>query len=339
MDFQIHPNKIRQVLFLIALVILGFIIAHEMYFMLGAFMGAITLYVLLRAAMIHLLVTKKWPTWLAALTLMFASGVVLIIPLAWMISVLVQKIQPFVQNPAALNQYFHLVHEYLLSHYKIDILNADNIAKLNAMILPAVQKTLGGTVSAAGSILIMYLILYFLLANVKQVELWLRHQIPFKQHNVQRIITEFRSIVYSNALAIPMVAALQGLVGLIGYWIFGVQEFVLMGLLTAICSMIPVVGSMIIYVPLAVYQLAIGNTTQGIMLAAWGLFLIGSVDNIARFLLQKRMANIHPLITLFGVFIGVNLFGFMGIIFGPVLLAMFLLLVRIYVDEFGRANV
>ena len=126
---------------------------------------------------------------------------------------------------------------------------------------------------------------------------------------------------------------------MIGYGIFGVKEFVLMGVLTAICSMIPVVGSMLIYLPLGVYQLAIGNTTNGIFLLLWGFVLIGSVDNIARFMLQKKMANMHPLITLFGVFIGVNMFGFMGIIFGPVLLSMFLLLVKIYVDEFGKANV
>lgn len=339
MDFQLHPNKIRQVLFLLAILIVGYIIAKEMYFMLGAFMGAITLYVLLRSPMIHLVVSKKWPKWVAALVMMLASMVILVVPLVWMVSVLIDKVQPFIQNPDSLNQYFHLVHEYLLSKYKVDILNAENIAKLNAMVLPMVQKTMGSTLSAVGNIFIMYLMLYFMLVNVKEVELWLRNQIPFKQHNVQRIMNEFRGIVYSNALAIPMVAALQGVVGLIGYGIFGVKEFVLMGVLTAICSMIPVVGSMLIYLPLGVYQLAIGNTTNGIFLLLWGFVLIGSVDNIARFMLQKKMANMHPLITLFGVFIGVNMFGFMGIIFGPVLLSMFLLLVKIYVDEFGKANV
>lgn len=339
MEFQIHPNKVRQVLFLLVVITLGLIISREMYFMLGAFLGAITLYVLLRSAMIYLVIDKKWPQTLAALTLILTSLMVLVAPVAWMISVLLHKVQPILNNPASLNQYFHLVHEYLLSHYKIDILNPENIAKLNAMVFPTIQKTLGSTLSAVGNLFIMYLILYFLLVNIKGVELWLRNQIPFKQHNVQRILNEIRGIVYSNALAIPMVAALQGLVGLIGYWIFGVEEFVLMGLLTALCSMIPVVGSMLIYIPLAVYQLAIGHTTQGVLLLIWGLAIIGSVDNIARFMLQKRLANIHPLITLFGVFIGVNMFGFLGIIFGPVLLSLFLLLVKIYVDEFGRANV
>lgn len=66
----------------------------------------------------------------------------------------------------------------------------------------------------------------------------------------------------------------------------------------------------------------------------WGFFAIGSVDNIARFVLQKRLADVHPLITILGVLMGIGLFGFLGIIFGPILISMFILLVRIYNDEF-----
>ena len=71
----------------------------------------------------------------------------------------------------------------------------------------------------------------------------------------------------------------------------------------------------------------------------WGVVVIGSVDNVARFMLQKKMSDTHPLITIFGVIIGVNLFGFLGVIFGPLLLSIFILLVKVYIDEFGRAGV
>lgn len=338
MIHQIHPNKIRQILLLVLVLILGIIISREMYFMLGAFLGAITLYVLLRSPMIYFITKTKFPKWLSALLLILMSFVILVVPVAWMASVMFDKIKPFIQNPNLLNDYYHQIHEYLITKFDIDVLNTDNVSKLNAMVLPVVQQTIGNTLSVLGNIFIMYLILFFLLINTKEVELWLRQQIPFKQSNVQRTINELRSMVYSNAVAIPLVALLQGFVGLIGYWIFGVPEFILMGLLTAICSMLPVVGSMLIYVPLALYQLAINHTWQGIAIALWGFIVIGSIDNIARFMLQKRMANVHPLITLFGVFIGVDMFGFLGIIFGPLLLSMFILLVRIYIDEFGRAN-
>ena len=69
-------------------------------------------------------------------------------------------------------------------------------------------------------------------------------------------------------------------------------------------------------------------------MAAWGFGVIGLVDNLFRFLLNKKLGDIHPLITIFGVIIGVQLFGFIGLIFGPLLISMFLLLLKIYSSEF-----
>jgi predicted PurR-regulated permease PerM len=201
-----------------------------------------------------------------------------------------------------------------------------------------VQKTLGSTVTALGNLFLMYLVLFFLLVQTRQVETWLKKSVPFKTKNVKIIISDIRNLVYSNALGIPIVALIQGIVGLIGYWIFGVEEFILMGILTAISSVVPIVGTLVVYLPIAIYQFAEGGAWQGTGVALWGIIVIGSVDNIARFMVQKKLANIHPLITLLGVIMGINLFGFLGIIFGPLLLSIFFVLVKIYIDEFGKVN-
>lgn len=146
-------------------------------------------------------------------------------------------------------------------------------------------------------------------------------------------------MVFSNAIGIPLVAIIQGITAFIGYSIFGVQDALLLGILTAIFSVIPILGSMLIWGSLSLYLLASGMQNSGIGVGLWGFFAVGSIDNIARFLLQKRIGNIHPLITIFGIIIGVSLFGFIGLIFGPLLLSMFILLVKIYTDEFGIAKV
>lgn len=338
MVHQIHPNAIRQLLFVSILVLLAFVIGKEMYFLLGAFLGAITLYVLLRSFMFKLIIKFKFKKWLAALILIFATIIAIVLPTAWFISIAVNKITPLINNPTLITTSFQTIHDYLLTKFNLDILNKDNISKLNAQALPLVQSMIGSTLSTIGNLFVMYLILYFLLTSSTDVERWLRNHVPFKNSNVIKVIGEFRSMVYSNAVGIPIVAVLQGLTGLIGYWIFGVEQFLLMGLFTTVCSVIPVVGSMVIYVPLAIYQLAIGHTWQGVAIALWGFIFIGTIDNIARFMIQKKIANVHPLITIFGVIIGINLFGFLGIIFGPLLLSMFLLLVKVYIDEFGKAD-
>jgi predicted PurR-regulated permease PerM len=77
-----------------------------------------------------------------------------------------------------------------------------------------------------------------------------------------------------------------------------------------------------------------GKTGQGIAMGIWGFGFIGLVDNLFRFLINKKLGNIHPLVTIFGVLAGLQLFGFIGIVFGPLLIAIFILLLRIYGNEF-----
>ena len=335
---QIHPNKIRQLFFLSVIILLFIVISKELYSILGAFLGAITLYVLLRNLMIKLTVKFNMKKWLASIILIISSLIIIILPAIWIVSISYEKIQPIINNPTLFNQSFEKIHVYLIQKAHIDILNADNIAKINAFVLGYAKKIVGGTMATLGNIFIMFFVLYFMLVQTLEIETWLRKNVPFNNSNVNKIISESRNLIVSNAIGVPIVAILQGLTGLIGYFIFGVQDFLFLGILTTICSIIPVVGSMIIWVPIMLFQLSLGNTWQGIAIGLWGFLLIGSVDNVARFVLQKKMANVHPLITIFGVFIGINIFGFLGIIFGPILFSIFFLLVKIYIDEFGKSS-
>lgn len=336
--FQIAPNIIRQVLFISVLLILGIVILKELYFMVGAFLGAITLYVILMYPMKYLTIYKRWPAWIAALCLMFLSLIVMVIPIVYLVSVAIDKVKPIIENPVVINEKFNEVHQYLFTNYNIDLLKEENVSKVSGQIVPMVQKTLGGTFSSLGNIFLMYLVLYFMLVQTRQLERWLRKNLPFKTANVKKIITDIRNLVYSNALGIPIVAIIQGLVGTLGYWIFSVNEYILMGILTAISSVIPIVGTLAIYLPLSVYLFVTGNTYSAIGVCLWGFLVIGSVDNIARLMVQKKLADVHPLITLLGVFMGINLFGFIGVIFGPLMLSLFFILSQIYVDEFGKAD-
>ena len=336
--FQIHPNIIRQIMFLCILVLMGFLITNGLYFMMSSFLGAVTFYVILMYPMKYLVIIKKWPSWLAALVLMLLSLFVMVIPFIYLTSIAIGKLMQVVNNPSVINDVFNTIHEYLITHYNIDILNADNVQNMSAKMLPIAQKVLGGTFSAIGNIFLMYLILYFMLSESRKVEHWLKRTLPLKRANVKTVVFEIRNLVYSNALGIPIVALIQGVTGVIGYWIFGVEEFLLMGIMTAISSVIPVVGTLTVYLPLAVYQFIVGGPFEGIGVALWGFIVIGSVDNVARLLVQKKLANVHPLITLLGVFLGINLFGFIGLIFGPLLISVFFILLRIYIDEFGKSD-
>jgi predicted PurR-regulated permease PerM len=177
-----------------------------------------------------------------------------------------------------------------------------------------------------------------MLMKVGQIQRWLLRALPVKRENADSVLKEIREMIMSNSIGIPVLGAVQGIVAMIGYSMFGVEEPILWGIITGIASVIPILGTMAAWVPLTILAFARGDTSNGIWLALWGLIIIGGSDNVFRFILQKYLADIHPLITVFGVILGLNLFGFMGIIFGPLILSLFLLLVRIYYDEFAQTH-
>ena len=180
----------------------------------------------------------------------------------------------------------------------------------------------------------MYFILYFMLVNGRNMEDSLYEYIPLKDGNVELIGKEVKRMVVSNTIAIPLIAFIQGFVGLIGYLIIGISEPFLWFVATSLTAMLPIVGAALVYVPLTIMLLVQGHIGKGIAMGLWGFLLIGLVDNLFRFMLNKKLGDIHPLITVFGVIVGIQLFGFIGLIFGPLLISMFILLLQIYSNEF-----
>src|SRR5690606_11046275 len=131
----------------------------------------------------------------------------------------------------------------------------------------------------------------------------------------------------------------QGIVAMIGYWIFGVESYILLGLLTGIASIIPILGTMTIYVPICLIAFATGSLGNAIGLTLYCFFLVGAIDNLLRFTILKTIGNVTPMITVFGVLLGLNLFGMLGLIFGPLILSSIGVLVKVYSNEYGKGIV
>ena len=329
------PNAyIRQIIFILCITGLGLLIFLQLKNFLPAVLGAYTLYVLLRKWMFQLTVKLKGRSSIAALLLMLGSFIVILLPINGLVSILTSKILPALKN---YNQIIPKIQEMvkgLEQKYGFDVLTEENLKHLGEWSVNEVPKLLGATFTGVFTVVVMYFILFFMLTEGQKLESNLLKWIPLKEHNAAYLRKQLNTLVYSNAIGIPLVAFLQAIVALVGYWITGVQEPFLWFIATFIAAMIPVVGAMIVYVPLAVMLLANGMTWQGVVLFLYGFVVIGSVDNVFRFWLQKRIGDTHPLVTVFGVIIGLNLFGFIGLVFGPILLSLFLLLVEIYAKEF-----
>lgn len=158
---------------------------------------------------------------------------------------------------------------------------------------------------------------------------------PLKKSNVNLLGEKIQKMVIANAIGIPVVAIGQGIIALIGYLIFDAPSAILLFALTVIASMIPIVGAAIVYLPVCIFMIASGNTGTGLGLAVYCVVVVGLTDNLLRFTLLKKLENIHPLNTVFGIILGLNIFGFMGLIFGPILISITIMLIQVYRDEFA----
>lgn len=334
MNNTIDSNLLRQIFFIVLILFLGVVIFRELWFFLSAFLGSVTFYVLMRERMFYLTERKGWKKSTAAWVLMLLSFFVILVPIGLLGNILYSKISYAVTHSTEMLNALKRAADDLSKRIGYRLVNPNSINELGPYLAQLLPKVLGVTINTIALISAMYFILFFMLVNGRRMEDAVYEYIPLRDGNVDLIGEEVKRNVVANTIGIPLIAFLQGLVGLIGYLIIGISEPFLWFVATCISAMLPIVGAALVYVPLTVMLLAQGEIGRGIAMGLWGFLLIGLVDNLFRFVLNKKLGDIHPLITIFGVIAGIQLFGFIGLIFGPLLISMFILLLRIYSTEF-----
>ena len=333
---QTFNNRLRQLFLLLIIAVLALLLIKELVIFLPGFLGAITLYILLRNSYFELTIKKKWnKTW--TVVLFIVSTVILIaIPIYFSVQLLSSKMSSLLANPGELVAKAKTIGDKLKAASGIQILSDENITAFRNKATTVIPEIINSSAGILSNFAIMFFLLYFLLKNGREAEQFLNRTIPLRAENIVLLGNEANNMIRANAIGLPLLAVLQGIIATIGYVVFGVQDYALWGFITGVCSLIPVVGTAIIWVPLVAYFFAVGNNSSGVGLLIYALVLITHIDYIARLTILKKFMDIHPLITIFGVIVGIGLFGFWGVIFGPLLISYFIILVKIYVKEFGN---
>jgi predicted PurR-regulated permease PerM len=192
-----------------------------------------------------------------------------------------------------------------------------------------------GTATRLGiQLTITFFGLYYLLLAPRTAWKGVRPFIPFSARNAERLLDRFRDVTISTLIGTGLTAAMQGLLVGLAFWVTGIPNALFWGVVTVILAILPVVGSGLVWAP-AVLALAIeGNYGRAIGLAVWGIVVVGNVDNIIRPMVFRRWAQIHPFITILGAFAGINYFGLLGLIIGPLAISYFFELIRMYREEY-----
>lgn len=335
---RISDNVIKQVILLLLIFVTGFIIVYYLRYFIPGALGAITLYIIFRNSFFRLTEKQGWKKSLASVFLMVITLISIIIPLWIIIEILIPQISNLLANRQIIVEKFNAVKAFMQSK---PLLNRINLSEENLFaqlqkVAAYIPRVLNSVAEVFVNIATALFILYFMQINARKMEKTVSLYLPLTDDNKHYLWAETNMMVRANALGIPILAICQGIVAAIGYWIFGVNNPFLWGMLTGVASIVPAVGTMLVWVPLCIVQFATGDITNAVILTLYCLLVVGGIDNVLRFTILKKIGDVHPLITVFGVLLGLNLFGLMGLIFGPLLLSYFSVLLKLYRTEFGR---
>ena len=303
---------------------LGLLLFLKMTPFMGGILGACTIYIMVRDQMLYLTQKKKIRKSVTAIILLIEAILCFLVPLSLAVWLLISKLQTVNVDTATFVDTITNLADWIRRKTEYDLLSKENISSI-ASILPGIgQFLMGGISSFAVNLFVLVFVLYFMLIGGTKMEQYIYELLPFSDSNKKHVMNEINMIVRANAIGIPT----------LGYYLFDAPSALLFGFLTCFATVIPIVGTTLVWFPLAAYMAISGDWPHAIGLLLYCGLIVTNIDNLIRFILQKKMADTHPLITIFGVVIGLSLFGFMGVIFGPLLISIFILCVNIFKEQY-----
>lgn len=186
----------------------------------------------------------------------------------------------------------------------------------------------GGAVGAIVQMVLVVFTLFYLFRDGDRIRQAVFHILPLEQIQMHDIAVRTREVIGATIYGVLVIAAIQGTLGAIIFSILGLPSPILWGVVMFFLSMIPMAGSFLVWVPAALYLAATGEYAKAGILVAWGAIVIGSIDNFLSPRLVGRRARLHELLIFFSVLGGLQVFGVLGLVLGPVVVAVTLALIE-----------
>lgn len=331
-------DRLKQIVILLLIIGLGIVVISQFATFMPGVLGAITLYIVSRKQYFRFVYHRKWNKGIVAIGYIIFYLLLVGIPLTLAGILITPKVNQIVDNQHEIVTSVRNVLAVLQQKLNIKSISQNNVSGIIGSITAYIPKLLNSGATVIVNIAMMLFLLYFMLYYGSEMEDYLQENVPLKKNNYKLLSHETQRVVISNALGIPLISFVQGSVAAIGYLLFGVKDWGLYGFLTGVFAFFPVVGTMVVWVPLVIYMYASGDVMNSILVTAYSILVTGNIDYIARITLLKRMGDVHPVVTIIGVIVGLNLFGFVGLVFGPLMVSYLMVLYKIYMNEFVHAE-
>lgn len=349
------PANLQSKAFLLLLILVTVAFGAILWQFHGAVFWGVILAILF--APLHRKLLRRMPrrTNLAALSTLALCLVIVILPMTAITISLIQEATVVYERMRSGQLNFGLYLQQIISalpSWAVNLLERLNLTsvtelqdKFSSVAVQASQFVAAQALSIGQNTLefvvsfgIMLYLLFFLLRDGNRLALRIGQATPLDEAHKRQLVDKFTTVIRATVKGNIVVAASQGALGGLIFWILGIQGPVLWGVLMAFLSLLPAVGAGLIWLPVAIYFLATGAVWQGVVLIAYGVFVIGLVDNVLRPILVGKDTKMPDYVVLISTLGGMALFGLTGFVIGPVIAALFIATWDLFAPSAGNRS-
>ncbi len=268
---------------------------------------------------------------------------IIVLPLVVLTSVVAEELSKVIPNlPAQTAELLNSptspvarFYSWIQSRFGVDTVSSkafivEHLKQSSDRMLGTSLNLMGNIVSGVVKAFFVLFTMYYLFKDGDKIVDKLPEALPLRREQSDAIILRTKEVVSASVYGVVSIAAIQGLLGGVMFWILGIPSPLLWAVLMAFVCMIPVAGSFLVWLPLAIYLMVTGHWTKAIILIVWGALVISTIDNFLRPKLVGTQTRLHELFVFFSVLGGISVFGLLGIVLGPVMLAITLGLLRTF---------
>jgi len=321
-------NRFSQLLFYVLVLLMGYLT----YLVIQPFLASLA-WAAVFAMMfyqVHLELAPRIGPNRAALATTLMAAVLIVAPAVMLVSVLAREVPQVIDyikqvSPGAPDQ-IERIWEVVRRRSPLPLpedptsMLREGAQRALAFLAPRAGAVVADVFATLGSLFVMLFSLFFLLRDGRTLGRQIRDLLPLPERERDRLISDTRDLVIASVGAGLLVAAAQGTIGGVAFWLLGISAPVLWGVAMAMCALIPVVGAALVWGPTALWLLLSGDIVRGVILVLVGALAIGMADNILRPLLLSGRTSASGLVVFLGLLGGVSAFGFIGLVLGPIIL-------------------
>lgn len=199
---------------------------------------------------------------------------------------------------------------------------AERAKSFTTVVASRTLGIVGGLLGVVVQVFFVLFTLYYLLRDADRIVPAIRDMLPLERSQADGVFVRTHEIISASLNGVLVISAIQGALGAVAFWVLGIPSPMLWGVMMFLLSMIPMAGAAIVWVPAAIYLFATGHWIKGVLLVVWGGGVIGMMDNLLRPKLVGERTRLHELVVFFSVLGGIQVFGVLGLVVGPVVVAI-----------------